>query len=288
MPVDNLPTPTVPAAIKKYVSSIQHPVALIGCRTSGMSQDCCEYDLAVLAQGRNQVLQAAGHAVELVHINELKDHIADLSGMIVLNDIKFALSSAARDFAPEKYRRALAAAGKKSMISSLFYQQRMNEAKNPVVAAMWLKAAAYEFAAGSISMSGSRPMPLHELEQMRQTDAGRMAEGVKIAFKCIGMERATRPAISRSLEAIMELKSKDYDRDLIMSKIKHLLDRRMLADCYYYAGKVVSKSLAGKGDSFHNRYSKLVQLAIDLTSDLGHLQKLQRSLFRAANGALKG
>jgi ribonuclease BN (tRNA processing enzyme) len=281
---NNLPTPPVPAAIKKYAASISHPVALIGCRTSEMSLDCCEYDLAVFAEGSNQVLQVGGHAVELVHVG--KDHIVDLGGMVALND-KFMLSSS-RGVTPEKYRKALKAAGKKSLISSLFYQQRMNGAKNPTVAAMWLKVAAYEFIAGSLALSGSRPMPLHEPEQIRQADAGGISEGVQAAFECIGTERATRPAISRSLEAINELKSNDYDRDLVMSKIRHLLDRRMLADCYYYAGKVAGKSLTGRSDTFHGRYSKLVQLALDLTSDLNHLQKLQRDLFRAANSGLRG
>ena len=280
---NNLLTPPVPADIKKYAASIPHPVSLIGCRTSEMSLDCCEYDLAVFASGDNRVLQMDGHAVELVHIGD-KD-LVDLGGMVALND-KFIFSS--KSVAPEKYRKALAAAGKKSLISSLFYQQRMNQAKNPLVAAMWLKVAAYEFIAGSLALSGNRPMPLHEPEQIRQADAGGIAEGVQAAFECIGVERATRPAISRSLEAIQELKSKDYDRDLVMSKIRHLLDRRKLADCYYYAGKVAGKSLAGRSDTFHNRYSKLVQLALDLTSDLNHLQKLQKSLFRAANGGLRG
>src|SRR4051794_20054140 len=104
----NLPVPVV---IKKYAASIQHPVALIGCRTSEMSLDCCEYDLAVFAKGSNQVLQVGGHAVELVHIDN--NHIVDLGGMVALND-KFMLSSS-RGVAPEKYRRALAAAGKKSL-----------------------------------------------------------------------------------------------------------------------------------------------------------------------------
>jgi hypothetical protein len=281
---NNLPTSPVPACIKRYAASIQHPVALIGCRTSEMSLDCCEYDLAVFAGGSNQVVQVEGHAVELVHISD-KDHTVDLGGMVTLND-KFMLSSS-RGVVPEKYHKALAAAGKKSLISSLFYQQRMNAAKHSTVAAMWLKMAAYEFIAGSLALSGNKPMPLHEPEQMRQADAGGISEGVQAAFECIGIERATRPAIARSLEAIQELKSKDYDRDLVMAKIRHLLDRRMLADCYYYAGRIAGKSLAGRSDAFHDRYSKLVQLALDLTNDLNHLQKLQRRLFMAVNSGLR-
>jgi hypothetical protein len=275
---------SVPAAVRKYAASILQPVALIGCRTSEISLDCCEYDFAVFAEGNNQVLQVEGHTVELVHIGD-KDNLVDISSMVALND-KFMHSS--RSIAPEKFRRALAAAGKKSLISSLFYQQRMNFVKNPIVSAMWLKVAAYEFITGSIALSGIRPMPLHEPEQIRQIDTGGFAEGIQVAFECIGTERGTRPAITRSLEAIQELKSNDYDYDLVMSKIRHLLERRMLADCYYYAGKVATKSLAGRSDIFHSRYSKLAQLALDLTSDLSHLHKLQRNLLKAANGGLRG
>ena len=275
---------SVPAAVRKYAASILQPVALIGCRTSEISLDCCEYDFAVFAEGNNQVLQVEGHTVELVHIGD-KDNLVDISSMVALND-KFMHSS--RSIAPEKFRRALAAAGKKSLISSLFYQQRMNFVKNPIVSAMWLKVAAYEFITGSIALSGIRPMPLHEPEQIRQIDTGGFAEGIQVAFECIGTERGTRPAITRSLEAILELKSNDYDCDLVMSKIRHLLERRMLADCYYYAGKVATKSLAGRSDIFHSRYSKLAQLALDLTSDLSHLHKLQRNLLKAANGGLRG
>lgn len=288
MPVDNLPATPIPAAIQKYADSMPYPVALIGCRTSEMSQDCCEYDFAVFAKGSNQVLPVDGHTVEFVHIGEPKDHTVGLFNAVILRDTKFKLPSMLGDITPEKYQKSLAADGKKSLVASLFYQQRMNGAKNPVVAAMWLKTAAYEFIAGSLALSGTRPMPLHELEQMRQADAGRIAEGVQLAFECIGIERATRPAISRSLKAIRELKSKDYDSSLVMSKISHLLDKHMLADSYYYAGKAAGKSLAGRSDLFHDRYSKLVQIAMDLTSDLGHLQKLQRGLFRAANSGLRG
>lgn len=265
---------------------------MIGCRTSEISLDCCEYDLAVFSpeSQSNQILQAGGHAVELVHLpGDMKNHVVELGGMAILKDTsKFTLSSRATDVTPEKYKRALAAAGKKSLISSLFCQQKMRHAEHPVVAAMWLKVAAYDFVGGILALSGSRPMPLHELEQVRQTDASGMAVGVEVALECIGIERATRPAISRSMGAIKELKSKDYDRDLFLSKAEHLLSRSMLADCYYYAGRVAAKNLAGRKDLFYSRYPKLVQLALDLSSDVQHLEKLQKHLFRAANSGLKG
>jgi hypothetical protein len=277
----------IPTAIKAFANEIMHPVALIGCRTSPLSLDCCEYDLAIFEPSQedkqvNQVIQVNKQPVELIHFTgSIKDHVIDLANMAILKDnAKLMLSSAAKEIILEKYTKTLVSSGKKSLISSLFCQQKMRGTKHPIVAAMWLKIAAYEFIDGMIALSGNRPMPVHILEQVRQIDA-RRAEGVEVALECIGAERATRPAISRSMEAIKELKLNDYDKDLFVSKITHLLERRMLVDCYYYAGRVASKNLVTRIESFHSQYSKLVQLALDLSSDSQSLEKMQKQLFRA-------
>jgi hypothetical protein len=275
-----------------FAREVVYPVALIGCRTSEMSLDCCEYDLAVFVgpeeyNQANQVVQVDNHPVELMHLTgPIKDHIIDLSDMVVLKDNnQLMLSSATKGIIAEKYKKTLAALGKKLLISSLFCQQKMRGTNHPTIAAMWLKVAAYEFIDGMLALSGNRPMPVHILEQVRQIDS-RMAEGVDVALECIGAERATRPAISRSLEAIKELKSKDYDRELFISKVSHLLERRMLVDCYYYAGRVAAKNLVSKKEIFYSQYSKLVQLALDLVNDLQSLEKMQKRLFRAVNRGL--
>jgi hypothetical protein len=277
---------SIPTAIKAFANEIMHPVALIGCRTSPISLDCCEYDLAIVEPTQkdkqaNQVVQVDKQPVELMHLTgSIKDHVIDLANMVILKDNStLMLSSAAKDIISGKYTKMLASSGKKSLISSLFCQQKMRGTKHPIVAAMWLKIAAYEFIDGMIALSGNRPMPVHILEQVRQIDS-RRAEGVEVALECIGAERATRPAISRSMEAIKELKLKDYDKDLFLSKISHLLERRRLVDCYYYAGRVASKNLASRTESFHSQYSKLVQLALDLSSDSQGLEKLQKRLSR--------
>ncbi|HEX2107197.1 MAG TPA: hypothetical protein VHF28_05650 [Nitrososphaera sp.] len=278
----------IPTAIKAFANEIRDPVALIGCRTSSISLDCCEYDLAIFGIPQkdkqvNQIVQVDKQLVELVHLTgSIKDHIIDLADMVILNDnAKLLLSSAAKDIVSEKYTKMLSSSGKKSLISSLFCQQKMRDNKHPIVSAMWLKIAAYEFIDGTIALSGNRPMPVHILEQVRQIEGKRRAEGVEVALECIGAERATRPAIARSIEAIKELKINDYDKDLFLSKISHLLDRRMLVDCYYYAGRVASKNLVNRTELFQSQYSKLVQLALDLSNDSQSLEKMQKRLFKA-------
>lgn len=255
------------------------------------SFDCCEYDLAVFGEDKQaQVVQLDGQAIELLYFPaDPSISIVDLYQMRILRDSnKFALASAAKEMTQEKFRKALRASGRKSMVSSLFCQRMAHQASGSLVGHMWAKIAAYRFVAGAIALSGKRPMPLHELEQTRQVEASSaVADGLGAALECIGLERATRPSISRSMQALQELKSKDYDKELVMSKIEFLLGRQMLADCYFFIGRTAAENLAKRKDSFHNKYSKLVQLALDLTSDVQQMEKSERSLFKAASAILK-
>jgi hypothetical protein len=289
-----LPKP-IPAAIKNFANEIALPVALVGCHTSEMSFDCCEYDMALLTTSEkynqsNQVLLVADHPVELMCIKgSTKNHIVDLAQMVILNDnSEFVLSSISQSITAEKYKKVLTAEGKKLLVSCILCQQKMKEAKCPILAAAWLKIAAYEFIDGMLALSGKKPMPLHILEQMRQNDAAIGEDGLEVALDCIGTERATRPAIVRSIRAINELKSKDYDRDLVVTKANYLLDRSMLPDCYYYVGRIAAKNLVDRNERFYSQYPKLIRVALDLSADMPYLEKMQKQLFRAANSGLIG
>ena len=279
----------IPSQVRDYAVGLPHPACLVGCRVSGLSLDCCEYDIFVFGPGTNRVEQVAGHAVEVMHVGRPKDHLVVLRDAAVLNDSEeFSLSSALKDISKEKYNRALSAYGRKELVSSLFCQQKFKLAKGPAAGAMWTKMASYHLIAGTLAVFGASPMPLHELAQARRLDLpADRAEGVQAALECIGIERATRPAIARSMEAVLELKSGDYDRELVRTKMSHLLEKSMLADCYYYAGKVAAGKLAAKNDAFLRRYGKLVQLAMDLSSDETQLGRLQKSLFSAAKKGLE-
>ena len=268
-------------------------MALIGCRASEKSHDCCEYDLALFTEEnrKNEALDIGGHSVELLYFSEQpRSYALELQEMVIMrDDNRLSLASAAKGMNLQAGRKASVAAGRKSLVSSLFYQQKMTDTtENPAIAGMWTKFAAYQFLDGILELSGARPMPLHELEQVRQVDTTvGLADGIQAALECIGIERATRPAISRSIEATMELKSKDHDRDLMLSKVNHLLGRQMLSDCYFYIGRLAAENLARRSDSFYAQYSKLIQISMDLTNDVQELKKLQRRLFRAANAGLK-
>jgi hypothetical protein len=296
----------LPREIMNYVSDLPYPARLVGCRAtssnsndgSSLSHPCCEYDIVVFGKGQNKIEKIGNHVIELVYISgSPREHIVTLKGMPILHkDSALALSqsSALKEIIEDKeeqerrFKKALYATGRKALVNSLFCQQRFRQAKEIRTSAMWLKIASYHLIAGTLAIFGTRPMPVHELAQTRQTDlTADAADGIQAALECIGIERATRPAIRRSIEAVLELKLSDYDRLLVRDKMQYLLEKSMLADCYYYAGRVAFESLASRNDSFFARYGKLVQIAMDLSVDSQRLQKLQKSLASAAKKGLK-
>jgi hypothetical protein len=154
---------------------------------------------------------------------------------------------------------------------------------------MWSKLAAYDFLEGILALSGCRPMPLHEPNQIRSLNIEdqNVSAGIDIAMGCIGIERATRTTISRSCSAISQLYSQEYDKELVIIKAKQLIKLGRLPDCYYYIGKMARKVLTTKDPLFYNSYSKLIQVALDLSLDSQQVQSLCFDLFNVAKNVLK-
>jgi hypothetical protein len=287
------PLQKIPISIKKYVDdNIASPVALIGCRATNprISLDCCEYDLVIIRQHtdsyKDKYLKIDDYNVELINMWNTSKNIIATKGMIIVNGLV-----APQFFSHSIYASALGAFGKKSIVASLFCSDTIDTfvSKSPILASMWLKISAYHFLEGILALAGHRPMPLHELNQIRNLEFEEqyISDGIQVALTCIGIERSTRSTISRSSSAISKLCSENYDKELVIEKAKHLVKLGMLPDCYYYLGKMASTVLANKDSAFFNSYSKLIQISMDLGIDAPLIQKLHLQLFAAAKNVLK-
>jgi len=293
----------IPISIKKFVdNNFDCPVALIGCRATSpkTSLDCCEYDLAIIRKHpdvhEDKYLRIDDHNVELINIStNPRKNIVAMKGMIFVTDLvtdySVVTSTSHQPFNYSNYPNALTAFGKKAILGSLFCYDRTDAvvSKSPILASMWLKISAYHFLEGVLALAGYRPMPLHELNQIRSLNFEEqyISDGIKVALVCIGIERATRSTISRSSSAVSQLYSENYDKELVIDKAKHLVKLGMLPDCYYYLGKIASKVLENKDATFCNSYSKLIQMSMDLGIDAPQIQKLQLQLFGTAKNVLK-
>lgn len=294
----------IPDHLIDYISNnFRYPAGIIGCRATNpdMSLDCCEYDIAIFNKQStgNRFIRLGNCGLEVITLTEIsRINVMKLYKMIIIqDDNSLSLSSSSLSSAnnvsafQQHYLRVLRGLGKKSIINSLFYHEKItkNIQKNSVLAAMWLKIAAYDFLEGILALSEIKPMPIHELNQIRKITIEHqdIAEGVKIALECVGLERATRSTISRSIEAICELNSMEYDKELIKIKVNHLLEKGMVSDCYYYLGKMGHRCLAYRDYKFLSKYMKLIQISMDLTKDMQQLEKLHINLVNISKIILK-
>jgi hypothetical protein len=290
----------IPSALIDYINNnIRYPVGIIGCRATNpeMSHDCCEYDIAIFNRKSdgNRFFQLGDHGLEFISQKKISTtNILDLYNMIIIQDddgLFLSSLSINKLHSVQDYLKVLRGFGKKSIINSLFYHEKITKSiqKNSVLAGMWLKIAAYDFLEGILALSEIKPMPIHELNQIRTISTKRqdMADGIKIALECIGLERATRSTISRSIEGICELNSMEYDKELIRIKVNHLLRKGMVSDCYYYLGKMGYRCLTDKDDRFLSTYIKLIQISMDLTKDMQQLERLQSNLVNTSRIILK-
>lgn len=294
----------LPRDLVDYINNnFRYPAGIIGCRATNpeMSLDCCEYDIAIFNKqsAGNRFIRVGNHGLELITLTEIsRTNVMKLHNMIIIqDDDSLSLSSSSLSSAnnvsafQQHYLRVLRGLGKKSIINSLFYHETItkNIQKNSVIGAMWLKIAAYDFLEGILALSEIKPMPIHELNQIRKITIERqdIAEGIKIALECVGLERATRSTISRSIEAICELNSMEYDKELIKIKVNHLLEKGMISDCYYYLGKMGHRCLAYRDYKFLSKYIKLIQISMDLTKDIQQLERLHINLVNISKIILK-
>ena len=287
----------IPDEVQAFVSKNSDlELALIGCRadSSHISYDCCEYDIAVLGRNENsydkKIIQLGDNTIEFLHFpNYQKYGHGDIS---LFNMIKLEESNDLFISPPplEIDRKSwYIAAGKRKVVDSLFNVSKNSRNRAKLDSSLNLKIAAYDLIEGILLISQTKPMPIHELNQLRQVEVRKdfINEAIQVCIECLGIERATRTIINRSFKALKEILKERYDVELLSSKIDFLLKQGLLADCYYYIGKLVCNHLENKDNASQLNYHKLNSIALDLTSDYEKVKKMSALIKRDCKLILK-
>jgi len=257
-------------------------LALIGCRAedSEISYECCEYDIAVLgvndASLRNNITYVGNNTLEFLNFPKYSHHDISLFNMVLLSNEASGLLVSPYSIPKLDIKKMFIAGGKRRIVDSLFTVSKNSNNKTESSSSLNLKMAAYDLIEGILLVSGIRPMPIHELNQLRLLEVHKdlINEAIQACIECLGIERATRTIINRSFKALKEILKERYDIELLASKIEFLLEHGLLADCYYYIGKLVCNHLEKKDNAFQMNYHKLNSIALDLTSDYENVNKM--------------
>jgi hypothetical protein len=262
-----------------------------------MSKPCCEYDIMVLSNGdrRCEVKKLGSYWAEILYVPlkpKVPKVILDSADGIVLSDTDDLKISSMLNAVMDDTRRTSSklAIARKMLISCLMRQteiERISQ-KSAIISSMLLKISAYEVMQSIVFFSGLPGSPLHQLELIRGAlePSQFESESISLALEIIGVERATTSVLRRSIPSYSRLAAHRYDRSLIEAKIKFLYESGMTADCYYYVGKVCSDILKSLDSTLWHTYGKLVQIGMDLSMDVEHIQRWNSQLSMAAKRLL--
>jgi len=272
-----------PEKIQEYLSNKKNSeLALIGCRAdnSNISYECCEYDIAVLAKNGNglgnSIVQIGKEKLEFLDFSNYNQNEMSLLNMKKVENKTSSLLIPHKDsIRKTDIKRIFLSAGKRRAVDSLFNVSKTSTSKSELNLSLNLKIAAYELIEAILLISEIRPMPIHELNQLRQLEIRKdfIKEAIQLCIECIGIERATRTMINRSFNALKEIFKERYDIGLIESKIEFLVEHGLIADSYYYIGKLVCNHLEKKDYASQLDYQKLNSLALDLASDYENIKR---------------
>jgi hypothetical protein len=291
---------SIPASVVEYINDYsQFPAGIIGCRAAEgvASYSCCEYDIALFCDKNkpdlDKVISLNGATLEFIPIYKINEtNYIHIKNMILIKDYdSLHISSLLTRLKEKRYEGLLRNYGKRKIIESLFLSQAINDnlSKYPLLSSLWLKRAAYYFMEGILGLNGIKSSPVHELDQIRNLDSKDpdISSGINCALDCIGIERAGRSAISRSLRAIRDLDNDVVNNGLWLAKSEWLLSQGKFADCYHYVGKAGITFLSSKDDRFLRRNLNSIETLLDLTSDSQMNHILHARLVKASNDAIR-
>jgi hypothetical protein len=284
----NLPEPIIDYLDERVTGRI----ALIGCRAQDPENSfpCCEYDVACFDAPSqfDRIVLLDKNIIELHDFSSQRDAIS-LNNMIPISYQNMPLSSsdtAINELAPD---RLLMGEGRKMIVTSLFNIESADKYMNSKIdlASMHLKIAAYNLIEGILLTLGVKPMPSHELNQVRNITQPKelFKNAIESALECLGLERASKTTINRSYKALTEILRNSDDHSIIASKIDYLLASGLLTDCYYYIGRIGISHL--ETSNVRAAYPKLCKLTLDLNSDVGLTGRMSSSLKDSCKKVLK-
>ncbi len=288
-----LPQKMIDDVLSKYG---KYPIALTGCRAAGHSLQCCEYDFVIIVEDQsNELLHVNDDYAEIHRMSPKLNPFStalNLHKMQIINDPSWTLSSIKQQ-TDESVAKMFAWYSRNKTIDALFYANKsVQGASDSTVSSLWLKCAAYYYLEAALARSGARPMPTHMLAQLRNVEDNTVTEGIALASRCLGLERANKSSVTRCIEGTIGLNDKikhDHTTQIVTKKAKFLYDSAMFTDCYFYLGYIardVVTTIASNQKALKD-YSLMMSIAMDLTTDQSFVLKLSGELLEACNALLK-
>jgi len=269
------------------------PVGLGGCKSHGLTQDCCEYDITIFdGKKEESFLELDGNFYHIYHgtLQETSsDVLLQYDGMTILHDEQWELRMLLSKIKEKKPQISNAYIKNCLVEAGVCISKAKHGLNSDPYASSWVKCAAY-FLADAVSILNShRPSPLHMLKVLRELPKNKTNETISVITDSIGIERATPSLLSRMLKSTIgfsDLIEDNSHSKIISRKYNYMIENSLLSDCYFYLG-YVNRNNFKKTQDLHRKPEliHLLKTAFDLENDT-RIESDANNLYDAINSLL--
>ena len=259
--------------------SLSHfPVGFGGCRNNGINFQCCEYNITVFDDKREEpsIHEIDGNLIKLHHgsLSETNDGVLkQFENMKILLDEQWNLrmfltkiKTKSKQISNSYIQNCLVDAGVCATKA-----RELVKSSDPL-AHVWIKCAVYFLADAIFSINSKRPSPTHMLEIMRGFEKNKINQSFSVVHQCLGIERASTSLLSRMVKSTIgfsDMVEKNNHSKIIQQKYDYLVQNSLLSDCYFYLGYINRNNVIKTKDTLHRNleYMHLLKVAFDTESD---------------------
>lgn len=285
---------------KKFLENFSltnFPSGLGGCRIKGNSFECCEYNITVFDEKKedDSIIKFENEIIKLHHgsLKESRNEIlAQYVNLEILWDEKWELRTFLSNLR-EKKEKIFQTNAKSCLIEAAVCAVKTKDGlkNSDPFASTWLKCSAF-FIADAIFLANSQsPSPTHMLKELREFEKNKINENFSIVNDCIGIERATPSLLSRMCKSTIgfsDMIEKNDHSKIIQKKFEYFLKNSLIPDCYFYLGYINRNNFFRIKDTIHQNPEiiHVLKTAFDLENDLTKLESQAKKLHSTSNTIL--
>jgi len=278
--------------------SLSHfPVGFGGCRNNGINFQCCEYNITVFDDKREEpsIHEIDGNMIKLHHgsLSETNDGVLkQFENMKILLDEQWNLrmfltkiKTKSKQISNSYIQRCLVDAGVCATKA-----RELVKSSDPL-AHVWIKCAVYFLADAIFSINSKRSSPTHMLEIMRGFEKNKINQSFSVVHQCLGIERASTSLLSRMVKSTIgfsDMVEKSNHSKIIQQKYDYLVQNSLLSDCYFYLGYINRNNVIKIKETLHRHleYMHLLKVALDTESDPLVVERQAMILLKTTNDLL--
>ena len=273
------------------------PSGLGGCKNENQSFDCCEYNITIFDNTKEDesIIEHENELVKIHHglMSETNSNVLiQYHKMQILFDEQWELRMLLSKI-NEKKQVIFKDYARSCLIDALFCTSKTKDGlqNSDPFASSWVKCGAFFLADAILGFNLQRPSPTHMLEQIRTLEKNRINQNFSTVNDCIGIERATPSLLSRMSKSTIgfsEMVEKNNHSKIIQKKYDYLIGKGLLADCYFYLNYInrnnmikIKNILQQKPELIH-----ILKVGFDIENDASKVEQQANLLQKTVNELL--